>query len=531
MNLPIQLLVDLRLLTRYLIALVAVALATIAVALLGPLHLANASLLYLTAVLVIAVIAGRGPAIAASLAAFLTFDFFFTEPRFTFTVRDPSEWIALLTFLLVAIVTGQLAAGQRSRVEEATAREREARLLHDISNLLASRPFKPALEAVAERLRTELGLEAAAIDMSTDGSNPVRVGAGDPAAIREARQSAASTSVLGAGAGASSLQAAEPGRWVRIAPPHGARVIPSGRGMIRVPIGGGTTSRGDLILLGGREHRQLGRREARLLATAAAQLALAVDQERLRRETTEAEVLRRTDELKSALLDAVSHDLRAPLASIIASAGSLREADVDWTDAERREFAQAIEQEAERLNRIVGNLLDLSRIQGGTLVPARDWHDPSLVLTDSVERLRPALTEHRLVLDLAADLPPVMLDPVEIDQVVANLIENAAKYSPGGGTIRLAATMEAAELVVVVEDSGPGIPLEALPRLFEPFYRAPRAQRVQGSGLGLAVAHGLVIAHGGRIWAESRPEGGARFAFAIPAPPVDIEAARGSEKR
>lgn len=526
MNLTDRLLLDLRLLPRYLVALGAVAAATVGVGLLGPLRLANASLLYLAAVLVSAVVAGRGPAIAASIAAFLTFDFFFIEPHFTFTVSDPSEWVSLLTFLLVAIVTGQLAAGQRSRVEEAEGREREARLLHDISDLLSSRPFKPALEAVAERLRTELALEAVAIDLTADDSNPVRVGAGDPAAIAEAGRSAASTSVLGAGAGASSHQAAEPGRWVRVAPPHGVRQVPSARGMIRVPIRGGTSTRGDLILLGGREHQQLGRREARLLATAAGQLALAVDQERLRRETTEAEVLRRTDELKSALLDAVSHDLRTPLASIIASAGSLRQADVDWTDAERREFAEAIEQEAERLNRIVGNLLDLTRIQGGTLVPARDWHDPTLVLTDAVERLRPALTEHRLVLDIPPDLPPVMLDPVEVDQVVANLIENAAKYSPAGATIRIAAIIESAELRVLVEDTGPGIPPEALPHLFEPFYRAPQTQRVRGSGLGLAVAQGLVNAHGGRIWAENRPEGGARFAFAIPAPPVEVGAAR-----
>jgi two-component system sensor histidine kinase KdpD len=526
MSIRDRLVVDLRLVPRYLIALASVAAATAAVALLGPLHLATASLLYLATVLVIAVVAGRGPAIAASIASFLTFDFFFTDPRFTFTVRDPSEWVALLTFLLVAIVTGQLAAGQRSRVEEAEAREREARLVHDVSDLLAGRPFKEALEAVAERLRSELGLQAVAIDLATDASNAVRVGAGDPTAIRQARQSAGQSSVLGAGAGASSSQPAEPGRWVRIAPPHGEKMVPRATGMIRVPIRAGSTTRGDLILLGGREHRELGPREARLLATAAGQLALAVDQERLRRETTEAEVLRRTDELKTALLDAVSHDLRTPLASIIASAGSLRQADVNWTDPERREFAEAIEQEAERLNRIVGNLLDLSRIQGGTLVPTMDWHDPSLVLTDAVERLRPALAGHRLELDVPANLPPVLLDPVEIDQVVANLVENAAKYTAPDSTIRVAASVDGDELTVSVEDTGPGIPPSSLPRLFEPFYRAPQTGRVRGSGLGLAVARGLVAAHGGRIWAENRAEGGARFAFALPAPPVEVEAAR-----
>ena len=230
-------------------------------------------------------------------------------------------------------------------------------------------------------------------------------------------------------------------------------------------------------------------------------------------------MLRRTDELKSALLDAVSHDLRTPLASIIGSAGSLRQSDVTWSAAEREDFARTIEQEAERLNRIVGNLLDLSRIQGGTLRPARAWHDPALVLRDATERLRTGREEARITVDVPDDLAPAYLDAVEIDQVVANLVENALKYAVPDGEVRLSARDGDGTLEVIVEDDGPGIPSSALPRLFEPFYRAPGADAVRGSGLGLAVARGLVAAHGGRIWAENRPEGGARFAFTIPSPP------------
>jgi two-component system sensor histidine kinase KdpD len=295
--------------------------------------------------------------------------------------------------------------------------------------------------------------------------------------------------------------------------------------MIRVPIRGTSSEPiGDLVLVSPRRAADLGERDARLLATAARQLAAAADQERLRHEANEAEVLRRTSELKSALLDAVSHDLRTPLASIIASAGSLRQRDIAWTDEERWELSEAIEEEAQRLNRIVGNLLDLSRIQGGALVPARDWHDPSLVVREAVERLRPALREHRLEVEVPPDPRPVFLDPVEIDQVVANLVENAAKYTPPGETIRIVVSFEGDALRVVVEDRGTGISEPALPHLFEPFYRAPQPSRIRGSGLGLAVAQGLVQAHGGRIWAENRPDGGARFTFSIPAPLVEVDA-------
>jgi two-component system sensor histidine kinase KdpD len=508
----------LQLVLPYGLGLLLVGVATPVVLLLGPQHLTNGAMLYLAGVFVTAIVAGRGPAIAASLVAFFAFNFFFTEPRYTLTVTDPSVLVVLFTFLLVAIVTSQLAAAQRSRAEEAEAREREARLLHDIADLLASRPLEAALETVAERIRSELQLTAVGIDLNASDVPVGLVAVGDEAAVRAAHPPAAPVSVLGRSESANANQPGEPGRWMRISPPRGERAASKTRGFIRVPIRAGNEPLGDLLLIAGPSQGPLGRREARLLATAAGQLGLAVAQDRMRRRSTNAEVLRRSNELKNALLDAVSHDLRTPLSSIIGAAGTLRLADVEWSQAERREFAAAIEREAERLNRIVGNLLDLSRIQGGALAPALDWHDAGLLLRSAIERLRPAVAGHELVLDIPPNLPAVLMDPVEIDQVIANLIENAAKYSAAGGAIRIAAFVEGQELQVVVEDDGPGLPPEALPRLFEPFYRAPGAQRVRGSGLGLAVARGLVTAHGGRMWAENRVQGGARFGFTLPVP-------------
>jgi two-component system sensor histidine kinase KdpD len=255
----------------------------------------------------------------------------------------------------------------------------------------------------------------------------------------------------------------------------------------------------------------------RLVSAAAAQIGLAHERARLRQEATEAEILRRTDELRGALLNAVSHDLRTPLATIMASAGSLRQQDVVWTEEERLSFAQAIEEEADHLNHLVGNLLDLSRIEGGSLKPQMSWHELDTVIDDTVDRLRPVTRRHRLHVDMPRDLPPMWFDPVEIGEVLYNLIENATKYAPPGTEIDVNVTRSAREVSVAVEDRGPVIPAAAIPRLFDPFYRAIDGRpRPEGLGLGLAIVKGLVEAHGGQVWVENRAGGGARFTFTLP---------------
>jgi two-component system sensor histidine kinase KdpD len=272
------------------------------------------------------------------------------------------------------------------------------------------------------------------------------------------------------------------------------------------------------VMLAARHDTQLGPAAIRLLEALSAQLWGAVDRARLREEANAAEVLRRADLAKSALLDAVSHDLRTPLASIVASAGSLLQGDVEWADEERRGFSEAIEQEAQRLDRIVGNLLDLSRLESGVLQPDRGWYEPTALIHDVAGRLRPMVAPRGLRLELPDELPPVLLDYSEVDQVLSNLIENAAKYSPPESEILVSASVRDGSLLVSVADAGPGIGADAMPRLFEPFFRASGARR-GGSGLGLAVARGLIEAHGGRIWADNGPGGGARFSFEIPASP------------
>ncbi|MEP6468708.1 MAG: ATP-binding protein [Chloroflexota bacterium] len=493
-------------LARYGLALLGVALVTALLAALGRFHLANASMLHLVVVLLAAVALGRGPAVAAAVAAFLASNFFLVEPRLTLVVADPEEWITLILLLLAAMVTGQVAAGQERRAEEAEEHARQARLLYDVALLMAEPNLSRALGSVAERLRSELGVLAARIVVNgPEGTLLASASAGEPADL-EALSAAAT--------GGSEVLSPAQGRWVRVRPPHASGLPTSPHRLLRVPVRAPHGEAGEVILAAERDS-QLGPAATRLLEALSVQLWGAVERARLRDEANAAEVLRRADQAKSALLDAVSHDLRTPLASIMASAGSLLQRDVDWPEDERRSFSEAIEQEAQRLDRIVGNLLDLSRLESGTLEPDRGRYEPSALIHEVAGRLRPMIAPHPLRLELPEELPPVHLDYSEVDQVLSNLIENAAKYSPPEAEILVTATVRDRSLLVSVADGGSGISDEAMPRLFEPFFRAAGAGR-GGSGLGLAVARGLVEAHGGRIWAENRPQGGASFTFEIP---------------
>ena len=470
-----------------------------------------------------------GAAIFASVAAFLTFDWFFVSPIHQWTVGDPEEWLSLLLFLLTAIVTGQLAAAQRERAREALLREREALVLYDVVRLMGDSELESALEAVADRLRHELHLVAVGVELLGPTGEAVHIAAGDADEVRLLLAGgAASRRVLQGGHLPLTTQHASPGRWVRIVPP--TRPAPPDPELPRervdvVPVKVGDRRAGSLFLVHPARGRSFTPADDRLLSAVAAQLGHAMERDRLRTEATEAEILRRTDQLRSALLSAVSHDLRTPLASIMASAGSLRQPDIEWTTEERLGFAQGIEEEAERLNRIVGNLLDLSRIEAGSLRPEKGWYDLAALVDDVVGRLRGVTAHHRVQVSVPGDLPPLLLDYVEIDEVIYNLVENAAKYAQAETQIDIDVRRDGGSVQVTVADRGPGIPSTALPHLFDPFYRVTGDKPgPKGLGLGLAVVKGLVEAHDGRVWAENRAGGGARFGFAIPTtdPPAEI---------
>ncbi len=273
---------------------------------------------------------------------------------------------------------------------------------------------------------------------------------------------------------------------------------------------------GSLWALRGGDAREPRQAETRIVAAAADQLAQAVRHDRMVTEALRAEVARQSEALKTALLDSVSHDLRTPLATIRATAGSLLDHEVDWTPAERDEALHSIDAEAERMNRLVRNLLDLSRIEGGALHPELEPHD----VDECVDRvIRRTLTSKRIEVYLPPDLPPILVDDTYIDEVVTNLVENAIRY--GGETLRVSATEDRATATVtlVIEDDGPGVPEADRNRLFEKFYRVTsgREGSRRGMGIGLTVAQGLTHAMGGSIAAERSPLGGLAIAVRLPA--------------
>jgi two-component system sensor histidine kinase KdpD len=503
---------------QYGISLLAVGVVTTLIALLNEIEpISNISMLYLLAVIGAGVAFGQREAVVAAVASFIAYDFFFIDPRFTFTVSDPSEWLALGLLLLTGVITGQLAALQRRRALEAEQRERETALLYDISRLLAGVDTQAGLEAVVARLRDELSLSAVRLSLTQErGAPETIIEEGQPEALAAARSAeVAPGSLLLEGAPPTASSRGGAARWIRAVP---SKAVMRAVGQMRpalIPIRAGSQRAGTLAVIFGHADGAGTQEETRLLHSVAAQIGAAVQLDRLRDEATEAEALRQADELKTALLNAVSHDLRSPLAAIIASAGSLQQADVTWTDRERTEFAESIENEAQRLNRLVGNLLDLSRIESGSLRPDRGWYDLEALIDEVLGRLKPLLAGRKVLVDVPAELPPVALDYIQIDEVLSNLIENAVKYTPDGSPLEIKVLLDANVVRVSVADRGPGIPAADLPRLFEPFYRVPKTA-AKGTGLGLAVAKGLVEAHGGQLLARNRDGGGATFSFSLP---------------
>ncbi|MGH2367675.1 MAG: sensor histidine kinase [Chloroflexota bacterium] len=520
------------------VALVALITATLA-AIPARFLLGHRAPLYLISVLATGAISGRGPAILASLLSFLAFDWFFVPPFHTLTVSDPEEWQALLLLLLTALVTGQLTALLRDRAATANRREQEALALYEIGQALASAASTDqVLAAATDRLRLALGLTACAVLLPDGGRLRPLSGAalrGDDEATAQWVFAHGTPAARGWGWGTHRLVRIRRDREAKM--PSAPRTSdasagagqPSGTsGATFLPLIVDQKMVGVLYALSGAGKSRFPPGETRLLAAAADQLALAVERGRLQQESVRAEVLKRTDELRVALLSSVSHDLRTPLAAIKAAAGSLLQREVSWDDASRLAFAAQIEREADRLNRLVGNLLDLSRIEAGALVLDRQWYPLAELVDDTVARLRPALAGHHVDTAIPVDLPPVYLDYVLIQQVLANLLENAARYTPPGTPIRVSAAPAGQTVRVRVEDEGPGLPESERQRIFQPFFRVEAADRrpagpsgPPGTGLGLAVSAGFVAAHGGRIWVEpaERPLSGAAFSFELPAVP------------
>jgi two-component system sensor histidine kinase KdpD len=466
----------------------------------------NISLLYLPIVLWLAARYGRWPAILASLLSFLSYDFFFIPPLHLLTVGDPAEWLSLLALLATALTLGHLTAQVRARARDAEESQRQTDTLYRLAQLIAAseneRELYEALPGQVVTVFAASGARGCALLL------PGQTGALEIAAIAGERDGA-----IGA--------AGAPRRAVL------RRPLKTPRGVVGALMVAGTPAIHGLWLDGavGLERVEADPRQAALFSAYCDQIALAIERAALAREASHAAALRESDRLKDALLGSVTHDLRTPLASIKAAASSLLREDIAWTSPERRELLESVDSSADRLNRLVGNLLDLSRLEAGVAQPVLDWMLISDVVAAVLDRLDLAGQTRGYTMRIEEpDNPPlVLMDHEQIEQVLTNLLENALKYSPQGSVIHVRVSTSETELIVAVSDQGIGIPTRELEAIFNKFYRVkqprplwPSARPPTGTGLGLAICASIIHAHSGRIWAESAPGAGATLTFTLP---------------
>ena len=487
----------------------------------------NAAIVYLLGVVAVGLGYGSWYAIGTGVASFLVYDFLYVQPLYTLQVGSAEEWVDLLLFLVVAAAIGRLSALQLERRREAELRSAEAQAMFAMSRDIMT--ASSALEA-APRLASRLAREA----------QMRRVWVGLGAAIGEervvadsrpegARPSTATRWTL------QSLSSEMKPSWTRIhdsgTPGRPARAAMD-LNVFRVPIAAGSEPVGSLWATRVATDPFPGRSHSRLMAAAADQLGQAVVRDRLAAEATAAEVARQGEALKSALLDSVSHDLRTPLAAIRATAGNLADPDVPWTESAQRAAAQSIDREADRLSRLLRNMLELGRIEGSALNPTLELYELADLVEPVVERSAAVVDPPRLEVAIPEDLPAVRVDGLFVDQILTNLIDNAVRYA-AGCEIRISASADPGWVDLVVEDGGPGVPQSELGKIFERFYRQPgrKDSRIAGgSGIGLAVVRGLAEAMGGSVAARRSPLGGLAISVRFPSERVDDAAAEPAER-
>jgi two-component system sensor histidine kinase KdpD len=469
------------------------------------LQLANVALVLLVAVLASAVTYGLWPSLFAGLICALAYNFFFLPPLYTFTIADPENVITLAAFSLVAVIAGNLAA--RMRTQAIVARERAATTeeLYLFSRKLAGvASLDDLLWATAYQIAHMLHVHVVLLLPAEEngGSEELAVRAGyPPEDMLDDGDLAAARWAFGHGS--------EAGRGANTLPGARRLFLPmkTGRGIVGII---GLDSKGEGPLLSPDQRR--------LLDSLADQAALAIERIRLAEEADRARIASETEKLRTALLTSLSHDLKTPLAAILGSASSLRLYRGQLDQAGEEELVCTIQEEAERLNHFIANLLDMTRLESGGLAPKLQPVDLSDVIGSVLRRTAKLLAGHRVSLKLEDGLPPLRLDPVLFEQVLFNLLDNEAKYTPAGSEIVIEARRLGSRIELRLLDEGDGLPPQDLERIFDKFYRVRATdKKLAGTGLGLAIARGFLEAMGGSISAANRSErSGAVFTLTLP---------------
>ena len=466
---------------HYLLALMATLLAAgLAWAVASVLALPNISLVFLAAVLLVAVRSSLGPALACAALSFLAYDFLFIPPNFSLSIQREEDVLTLVFFLLMAALTGNLAARQRRQLQALRETQAQTSQLLDLSRRLTVAADRQAVfNAAGQHLDGWQDVQVCLLERSADGSLQVASGAA-PAFTDNERAAAQWAWQHGQGAG------------------FGSDTLPHGRWWWW-PL---AVDEQPLALLGvrPRDGAPLAAPRRRLLMALAQPLAQALARARLAEQLEAARLHGETEQLRSALLASVSHDLRTPLTAMRGSIDSLLALGDAIAADDRRELLEGTRNEAERLDRYIQNLLDMTRLGHGSLKLARDWVAPADIVGSALQRLRAVLAPLQVHTEVPAELPLLYVHAALIEQALVNVLENAARFSPVNGRLLMQVSVHNDQLHLAVSDQGPGIPAEDRERIFDMFYTAARGDRGgQGTGLGLAICQGMIGAHGGRI--------------------------------
>ncbi len=485
---------------RYLWAILLVALGTGLNMLFHPrISPTNLVMIYLLNVVIVASYLGRGPAILASILSVLVFDYFFVPPYLTLVVSD-TEYLLTFTGLLgVGLVISELTARARDQAEMARRREASTAALYGLSrDLAAAAGIDDILRAITQNVSQTFGREVVIFLPDKDPEAGLKPYTYSPNFTPDENERAVAVWTFqhrqSAGRGTDTLSASE------------ARYLPL------------MTARGVVGVLGAKPmdaSRHLSLEQVRLMEAFANQAALAIERVQLADQARQAQLLKATEELQSALLNSISHDLRTPLVSITGSLSSLQE-DNNMDEETRQSLLETAREEADRLNRLVGNLLDMTRIEAGAIQVGRESSDVLDVIGTALETINSQLGNHPVKVDVPDDLPLVPMDFVLMERVLVNVLDNAIKYSPAQAPIEVQARLAGNDLQINVLDQGPGIPTRDLERIFDKFYRVQRPGYVRGTGLGLSICKGIVEAHGGSIYAKNRQDGGAIITIVLP---------------
>ncbi|MFG1394250.1 DUF4118 domain-containing protein [Xanthobacter agilis] len=462
----------------------------------------NLALVFLMGVLGAAVTAGLWPALYACFLSALAFNYFFLEPRYTLTIQDPESVLALVFFLVVAVTASNLMARVQRQAEAARQRARTTEDLYLFSKKLAGAgTLDDVLWATAHQIALMLKVRVVILLPEGDGL-AVKAGYPPDDTLVEADIAAA--------------------RWAFAhdhAAGRGADTLPGAK-RLYLPLKSSRAALGVVGLDNDRQGPLLTPEQQRLFDALADQAALAIERIQLVADIDHAKRAAETDRLRSALLTSISHDLKTPLSAILGAAGTLRDYAGSMSEPDRVDLLATVIDEAERLNRFIANLLDMTRLETGAMQPNVSFYFAGDIVGAALRRASKILARHTIEVDIPADLPMLRVDAVLFEQVLFNLLDNAAKYAPAGSTVRIGGREEGKTLAFQVTDEGSGIPGSDLERVFDTFYRVRKGDHVRaGTGLGLSICRGFIEAMGGTISVENRPDrSGAVFTIRMPIP-------------